>query len=132
MRIGELARRAGASARSLRYYEEQGLLRSDRDANGWRDYDEAEVRFVLEIRSLLAGGFGLDEIRPLLDCLRSGTSVRLACPDAAAVYGRKLAELDAAIADLSVLRDQVAADLTAIEGLRAEGARATSEESRAC
>lgn len=39
MRIGELARRTGVAARRLRYYEEQGLLSSDRSVNGYRDYD---------------------------------------------------------------------------------------------
>jgi len=43
MRIGELARRAGASARSIRYYEEQGLLLARRQANGYREYDEADL-----------------------------------------------------------------------------------------
>jgi thioredoxin 1 len=52
MRIGELARRSGTSARSIRYYEQQGLMVARRQANGYRDYDEAHLRLVGEIRSL--------------------------------------------------------------------------------
>ena len=43
MRIGELARRTGVSVRSLRYYETQGLLRSDRTPGGHREYAEAGI-----------------------------------------------------------------------------------------
>ena len=39
MRIGELARRSGTSARSIRYYEQQGLMVSRRDPNGYRNYN---------------------------------------------------------------------------------------------
>jgi DNA-binding transcriptional MerR regulator len=52
MRIGELARRSGTSARSIRYYEQQGLMVARRQANGYRNYDEAHLRLVGEIRSL--------------------------------------------------------------------------------
>jgi DNA-binding transcriptional MerR regulator len=116
MRIGELARRAGASTRSLRYYEQQGLIRAERDDNGWREYDETELSLVVEIRTLLASGFDLDEIRPFVACLRTGISERRSCPDAATLYRRKLDELDAAIGALSELRGRVADDLAAIEG----------------
>lgn len=52
MRIGEPARRAGVSTRALRYYEQRGLIRSRRSANGYREYDESDVRIVAEIRAL--------------------------------------------------------------------------------
>lgn len=111
MRIGELARRAGASARSIRYYEQQGLLLARRRDNGYRDYDEADLRLVREIRSLLVNGFDLEEIRPFIDCLHAGIQARRACPGGIDVYRRKLEELDSRILELQNLRDRVAGEL---------------------
>ena len=107
MRIGELARRSGSSARSIRYYEQQGLMVARRDPNGYRDYDEADLRLVGEIRSLLVNGFDLEEIRPFVDCLHAGIRARRACPGGIDVYRRKLAELDARIGELQSVRDRV-------------------------
>ena len=111
MRIGELARRSGSSARSIRYYEQQGLMVARRDPNGYRDYDEADLRLVGEIRSLLVNGFDLEEIRPFVDCLHAGIRARRACPGGIDVYRRKLAELDARIGELQSVRDRVAGEL---------------------
>jgi len=119
MRIGELARLAGTSTRSLRYYEEQGLLATRRAANGHREYDENDLRLVQEIRSLLEIGFALEETRPFVECLRAGHSAGDVCPASIAVYRRKLAELDAGIARLSEIRDRLAAQLSTVqEGVR--------------
>jgi DNA-binding transcriptional MerR regulator len=111
MRIGELSRRAGASPRSIRYYERQGLLLARRQPNGYRDYDEADLRLVREIRSLLVSGFDLEEIRPFVDCLHAGIQARRACPGGIDVYRRKLEELEARIRELQNLRDRVAGEL---------------------
>jgi DNA-binding transcriptional MerR regulator len=107
MRIGELAERAGTSTRALRYYEQHRLLRAGRAANGYRRYDETELRIVREIRALLAVGFGLDDIRPFVDCLRAGHRTGDACPDSVAVLRRKLAEVDTVIAQLVSIRDRL-------------------------
>jgi DNA-binding transcriptional MerR regulator len=115
MRIGELARRSGASARSIRYYEQQGLMVARRDPNGYRDYDEAHLRLVAEIRSLLVNGFDLEEIRPFVQCLHAGIQTRRACPGGIDVYRRKLAELDSRIGKLQSLRDGVASELRHLE-----------------
>ncbi|MEV0607630.1 MerR family transcriptional regulator [Polymorphospora rubra] len=112
MRIGELAGRAGTSTRTLRYYEEHGLVRAERSANGYRDYDEAELRVVHEIRTLLAVGFGLDDIRPFVACLRAGNSSGDVCPDSVAVLRRKIAEVDAYVDRLSAVRRQLHTQLT--------------------
>ena len=107
MLIGELAERTGTSTRTLRYYEEHGLVRAARDSNGYRRYDDAELRMVSEIRALLAVGFGLDDIKPFVECLRAGNAAGSVCPDSVAVLRRKLAEADAYVGRLTEVRDQL-------------------------
>src|SRR3954451_3175854 len=111
MRIGELAERAGTSTRTLRYYETHGLVRAARAGNGYRVYDEAELRVVREIRALLAVGFGVEDIRPFVACLRAGNSSGDVCPDSVAVLRRKLAEVDACLTNLGAVRRELAAQL---------------------
>jgi len=70
LRIGELARRAGTTPRTIRYYEEFGLLRGapERDAGQHRVYTEADVQRVLEVlrlKDLL--GLSLDELRGVVE-----------------------------------------------------------------
>lgn len=71
MRIGELAERAGVSVRSLRYYEEQGLLTSTRSASGQRHYTDYEVERVTFIQRLYAAGLSSRTITELLPCVDS-------------------------------------------------------------
>ena len=85
MRIGELARQAGVSTRTLRHYEALGLVTARRAANGYRDYGGAELRAVAEIRSLAELGFSLEETRPFVECLRAGHALSGSCPDSIAV-----------------------------------------------
>ena len=66
MLIGELAHRTGVSQRSLRYYEQQGLLSAERDVHGYRRYGSDSVRTVARIRALLAMGLSTDVIRGVL------------------------------------------------------------------
>jgi DNA-binding transcriptional MerR regulator len=115
MRIGELAARVGTSTRTLRYYESRGLLRARRSVNGYRDYDEDDLRVVREIRTLLEIGFGLEEIRPFVECLQAGNPAGDACAASRDVYRRKVAELDACIARLQAVRARLREQLTAAE-----------------
>jgi DNA-binding transcriptional MerR regulator len=119
MRIGELAAATGTSTRSLRYYEEQGLLPTRRTANGHREYDESDLRLVREIRGLLSIGFGLAETRPFVECLRAGHASGDACPASVAVYRRKLAEVEECIDELTSVRDHLRDQLARV-GERAE------------
>jgi DNA-binding transcriptional MerR regulator len=111
MRIGELAERTGVSTRSLRYYEQHGLLSARREANGYRHYSEQDVRLVSEIRALLSVGFTLEDTRPFVHCLRSGHSTGGSCPESIAVYQRKLTQIDQEIRVLLARRAEVTAQL---------------------
>ncbi|MFE9743317.1 MerR family transcriptional regulator [Saccharothrix saharensis] len=71
MRIGELAARTGVSVRSLRYYEEQGLLTSTRSAGGQRHYAEGDVERVAFVQRLYAAGLSSRTITELLPCVDS-------------------------------------------------------------
>jgi DNA-binding transcriptional MerR regulator len=121
MLIGELAERAGTSTRTLRYYESHGLVRPGRSANGYRVYDEAELRVVNEIRALLAVGFGLDDARPFVACLRAGNASGNVCPDSVMVLRRKLAEVDACAERLNAVRRELQSQLD--EAIEARSAR---------
>jgi DNA-binding transcriptional MerR regulator len=78
MRIGELAQRTDTSPRLLRYYEEQGLIRVGRSANGYRDYDVALVDQVAHIRGLLDAGLSTRLIRQILPCLNEPSEIHFA------------------------------------------------------
>lgn len=66
MNIGEASDRSGVSAKMIRYYEEIKLLKPTRRANGYRDYDDADVSVLQFIRRTRDLGFSLDEVSSLL------------------------------------------------------------------
>ncbi|MFE8961082.1 MerR family transcriptional regulator [Streptomyces iakyrus] len=115
MRIGELAARAGTTTRTLRYYESRGLLPARRSGNGYRTYDDSDLRLLRQIRTLQDFGFDLEETRPFVECLRAGHPEGDSCPASLAVYRRKLGELDALIGQLSSVRETVARQLARAE-----------------
>lgn len=115
MRIGELAEQAGVSTRTLRYYESRGLLPTRRAVNGYRVYGQDDLRLVEQIRTLQDFGFGLDETRPFVECLRAGHPAGDSCPASLDVYRRKLAELDALMERLRTVRAEVGAQLARAE-----------------
>ncbi|MFG2645087.1 MerR family transcriptional regulator [Streptomyces sp. NPDC048370] len=75
MKIGELAATTGTSVRLLRYYEEQGLLESDRLDSGHRRYGDSAPAVVRRIRALLDAGLPTRVIRDLQPCIRQDGTV---------------------------------------------------------
>jgi MerR family transcriptional regulator, copper efflux regulator len=68
MRIGELARLTGVRAKTIRYYEEVGVLSEpDRTPNGYRDYPDVAVDRLSFVRDAQATGLTLTEIASILD-----------------------------------------------------------------
>lgn len=104
MRIGELSEATGASPRSLRYYEQLGLIRSTRLTNGYRDYDPSAVQVVATIRDLLDLGFPTALIERILPCTGDAGPVG----DCAALVQRMAEvrdELDGKVRRLAETRD---------------------------
>lgn len=110
MRIGELSTRTGVSVRSLRYYEQEGLLESRRTAGGQRVYTAEHLAVVEQIRELLGAGFCSAVIRELLPALHAPSSDRR----------RIEAAFDAAEARLESERSAIDAELRALSRLRGE------------
>ncbi|GAA5102928.1 MerR family transcriptional regulator [Nocardia iowensis] len=102
MRIGELAQRTGVSERSLRYYEEQRLLGSDRTPGGHRDYPERAVDRVIHIQELFAAGLNSKTIAQLLPCMRDvdGGPNEAATPELVAQLAIERERIDRTINDL--------------------------------
>ena len=71
VRIGELAASTGVSPRSLRYYEQQGLISSVRTPAGHRRYDAGSVDTVIRVQELFAAGLCSSKIAQLLPCLQA-------------------------------------------------------------
>lgn len=69
MRIGELAKLSNTPARSLRYYEEQGLIVPTRLPNGYRDYAPYLIDRAIQIRGLIDSGISTKIIALILPCL---------------------------------------------------------------
>ncbi|MEU9987108.1 MerR family transcriptional regulator [Streptomyces sp. NPDC048045] len=106
MRIGELSRRTGVSQRSLRYYEEQGLLTPARLPSGYRDYDERTVTVVRRIQILLSAGLGTSAIAEILPCTVDDTVVLSGrCPELVDGLAQERDRITAAIDDLVAARD---------------------------
>ena len=102
MNIGNASEKSGLSAKTIRYYEDIGLLLADRADNGYRDYSMSDVhrlRFLQRSRSL---GFSVEECRQLLslysDKDRESATVK-------AIAKAKLTEIDRKLAELTELRD---------------------------
>ncbi|MCT2590298.1 MerR family transcriptional regulator [Streptomyces sp. N2-109] len=109
MRIGEFAERVGVSPRSLRYYEQQGLLSPSRDANGHREYEEAALDRVRNIKDLLVAGLTTDDVLLYLSagCLEHRLTDSPRCAAEVETAQRRLAGLEDRIARLQQVRDRL-------------------------
>jgi DNA-binding transcriptional MerR regulator len=101
MRIGEVARDAGVSTRALRYYEEQGLLASERTPTGQRAYPQSAVERVRLIQQLFTAGLPSRVIVQLMPCIESGH----ASDEAFELMAAERERITTAMADLAAARD---------------------------
>ncbi len=105
LRIGELAKATGTTTKTLRFYEESGLLPpADRLASGYRDYAEDAVGRIGFIHRGQAAGLTLAQIRQILKIREHGQAP---CSHVQGLLGARLGELDAQIAELLALRETI-------------------------
>lgn len=101
--IGETARRAGMAASALRFYEAEGLIRSERTEGGQRRYARGVLRRLAFIRAAQNVGLTLDEIREAMAALPAGRTPTPA--DWARLSASWRTRLDEQIEGLMALRD---------------------------
>ncbi|MER5275193.1 MerR family transcriptional regulator [Streptomyces sp. NPDC002809] len=128
MRISEVARRAGVTTKTVRYYESLGLVAPARLANGYRDYSEHDARLVREARELNRLGIPVERTRPFLECLTKGRDHVDDCPSSLAGYRDAIDDLTLRIEELTARRSVLSRHLheaahrnTVADGSGAEG-----------
>jgi DNA-binding transcriptional MerR regulator len=68
LKIGKVRKITGVSARSIRYYEEKGLIKTSRQENNYREYDEKTIESINTIQLYLGLGLTTDQIRDIIFC----------------------------------------------------------------
>lgn len=107
MNIGEAAVRSGLSAKTIRYYEDIGLVVPRRQhTNGYRDYSEADIEQLSFLQRARAAGFGLDECRELLELFRNP---QRQAADVKQLVLDRLRQLDEQLKRLNHMRETLAA-----------------------
>ncbi|MDR5820214.1 MULTISPECIES: MerR family transcriptional regulator [unclassified Caballeronia] len=97
--VRELARATGASVRSIRHYDEHGLVASVRASNGYRAFPYAAIAQVTPIQRLIATGFSLADIRSFPDRMRLIEGAA-ACPETEALHRERLRSIEKQITNL--------------------------------
>ena len=105
MRIGQLAARSGVGVRTIRFYEQAGLLPAPpRTTGGYRSYDDDAVTRLRFVRSAQALGLSLAEIA---EVLRIRDYQNPPCTYVAELLATHIHALDRRIAELTALRDEL-------------------------
>lgn len=77
MRINEVKNKTGLTKKAIDYYEERGLIKTNRSANGYREYDEDHILRLKEIAMLRKLDFSINEIKNIISCPESKKKLML-------------------------------------------------------
>jgi MerR family transcriptional regulator, copper efflux regulator len=106
LKIGEVANRSGVSPKTIRFYEQAGIIkRAARGENDYRTYGEADIQTLRFIQRARALGFPLKDISKLLELYRNGKRASRAVKKLALEH---VAELDRKIAEMTAIRNAIA------------------------
>jgi MerR family copper efflux transcriptional regulator len=102
VRIGELADRSGVAVKTIRYYEDIGVLDApQRTSSGYRDYDDPAIDRLAFIRAAQAVGLTLGEIRQVVALRERGQTP---CTHVVALLERRADEIGQRIVELQHLQ----------------------------
>ncbi|WP_296423088.1 Cu(I)-responsive transcriptional regulator [Yoonia sp.] len=105
MNIGDVATQTGLPAKTIRYYEDIGLVTPERGANGYRIFGQSDAHKLAFLARARALGFSIEDCRNLLalwgDRSRASADVR-------AIAKHHLTEIETKIAGLAAMRDTLA------------------------
>jgi len=113
LKIGELSEKTGVSVRSLRYYEQQGLLSPVRSDNGYREFHQFAVDQVNTIQFYLSLGLSTEQIASFLQCVIKNKEAF--CKEILPIYETKLAEITGQIEQLSHIKSNLEERIAAIQ-----------------
>ncbi|MEL6644552.1 MAG: Cu(I)-responsive transcriptional regulator [Pseudomonadota bacterium] len=113
MNIGEVADRAGLPAKTIRYYEDIGLIAPARDANGYRAFRDSDLHKLAFLGRARALGFSIEDCRTLLQLYEDDTR---ASAEVKRIAQDHLDQIERKIADLSEMRQTLAELVDACAG----------------
>jgi MerR family copper efflux transcriptional regulator len=116
MRIGEFAKRAGVTPRTVRYYESLGLLSpNEREGDGFRYYTEAELARLQKISNLKGLGLSLEEIASIAPLYFKEPTLLEGKRKIVEILQQHLRETEERIEDLEQFRSELKANIDRIQ-----------------
>jgi DNA-binding transcriptional MerR regulator len=120
LKIGQLARRAGVTAKAIRFYERTGVLPpATRAANGYRLYGDDAVEMLRFVKRAAGLGLSLAEIKEIIAIRQDG---RPPCTHVHRLLRDKAIELDRKLKDLIEVRRRIRRSLSAWKNVRGQRA----------
>jgi len=115
MKVNELAKAAGTSPDTVRFYTREGLLAPSRDpANNYHHFSAQDLRRLRFARKARQLGFSLPEVK---DILAQADDHHSPCPMVREVFEQRLLSVERQLAELGQLRDRMRAALTAWQAM---------------
>ncbi|MFS4581957.1 Cu(I)-responsive transcriptional regulator [Phaeobacter sp. C3_T13_0] len=113
MNIGDVASRSGLPAKTIRYYEDIGLIKPQRSDNGYRCFADTDLHKLAFLGRARALGFTIEDCRTLLALYEDESR---ASADVKQLAQEHLEKISAKIADLKAMRDTLSELVTCCAG----------------
>ncbi|WP_420852097.1 MerR family transcriptional regulator [Paenibacillus hamazuiensis] len=123
LKIGKVRKITGVSARSIRYYEEKGLIKASRQENNYREYDEKVIESINAIQLYLGLGLTTDQIRDIIFCRfpeQEHKDKDVYCEELMLMYQSKMHEINQQIAALTEAKFNLAEKINLLAQKREE------------